>query len=108
MTRFADGPVVQVATEIAASTDVVWGLVTDINLPSRFQDEFLGAEWLDDGPAPGARFSGRNQRRGRRWETTSWVVAFERSGRSGGPSAIRTLRERRGPFTSSRTVREHA
>ncbi len=77
MPRFVDQPEVEVATTIAAPPAAVWPLVIDIDLPARFQDEFRGAAWLDDGPALGARFSGRNQRGERSWETTSWVVAYE-------------------------------
>lgn len=77
MARFSDSPVVEVQTEIAAPPATVWQLVTDLDLPARFQDEFRGAQWLDDGPALGARFLGRNERKGRTWETTSWVVDFE-------------------------------
>ncbi len=77
MTRFADGPVVEVSASIDASAAVVWDLVTDINLPARFQSEFVEAEWIDEGPALEARFLGRNQRGEREWETTSWVVAYE-------------------------------
>ena len=78
MVRFADGPVVDVSTVIAAPPSAVWALVTDINLPGRFQDEFRGADWLDStGPAPGAAFTGRNERGGHEWETTSWVVAWQ-------------------------------
>lgn len=78
MAKFADGPVVEVYAEVSASPHFVWGLVTDINLPAQFQDEFVGAEWIDeDGPEVGSRFVGRNQRQGRTWETTSWVVEYE-------------------------------
>jgi uncharacterized protein YndB with AHSA1/START domain len=78
MTRFADGPVVEVATEIAAPPAVVWDLVTDINLSAGFQDEFQEARWLDgDGPALGASFRGHNRLGEREWETTSYVVAYE-------------------------------
>ena len=77
MARFSDSPVVEVSTDIAAPPDRVWAIVTDINAPAAFQDEFAGAEWLDDGPALGARFVGRNQRRGFDWETTSWVAVFD-------------------------------
>jgi len=78
MVKFADGPIVEVYAEIAAAPTTVWELVTDINLPARFQDEFAGATWIDDpAPALDARFVGRNRRGERNWETMSWVVAFE-------------------------------
>ena len=77
MTLFADGPVVEVSVSIDAPVEAVWDLVTDINLPARFQGEFVEAEWLDDGPALGARFVGRSERGDWKWETTSWVVAYE-------------------------------
>lgn len=76
--RFKDGPEVQVTVDIEAPLSQVWPLVTDINLPAQFQDEFIGAEWLDEGEVGvGSRFVGRNQRKDRRWETTSWVVEYE-------------------------------
>jgi len=77
MTRFADGPTVEVAIDIDAPIDVVWDLVTDIDLSAWFQDEFRGAEWLDDGPALEARFVGRNESGSRAWETTSTIVGFD-------------------------------
>ncbi len=46
-------------------------------MPARFQDEFVGAEWID-GDADtgiGAAFVGSNERQGHQWQTTSWVVA---------------------------------
>ena len=77
MTRFADGPTVEVTAHINAPASEVWRYITDINLSARFQDEFLEAEWLDDGPALGARFLGRNAGWSRTWETTSTVVGYE-------------------------------
>lgn len=78
MTRFADGPTVEVSAVIAAPPARIWELVTDINLPARFQDEFKEAVWLEDAdPGPGAAFRGRNRRGDRDWETTSYVVAYE-------------------------------
>lgn len=61
MVRYADGPRAEVTTDIKAPTAKVWSLVTDINLPSQFSDEFVRAEWLDEGPVLGARFEGHNQ-----------------------------------------------
>ena len=77
MTRFADGPVVEVSVSINALPGVVWDLVTDINIAARFQDEFQEAEWIDEGPRLGARFVGRNRMGEQAWETTSTIVAFE-------------------------------
>ena len=77
MTRFSEGPIVEVSASIDAPIADVWDLVIDINLPARFQSEFVEAEWIDDCPALEARFLGRNERGERRWETTSWVVAFD-------------------------------
>lgn len=71
-------PGVTVEVDIAAPARRVWELVTDINLPSRFSDEFQGAEWVDaDGPRLGASFVGRNKRDDRAWQTTSFVVACD-------------------------------
>ncbi|MGI9528758.1 MAG: SRPBCC family protein [Acidimicrobiia bacterium] len=77
MTRFADGPTVEVIAHINAPASVVWSYIADINLSARFQDEFVEAEWLDAGPALDARFLGRNVSGSRSWETTSTVVGFE-------------------------------
>jgi len=63
---------------IDAPAERVWGLVTDINLPARFSSEFLGAEWLDEGPALSARFVGRSHHEALgEWQTTSWVNRYE-------------------------------
>lgn len=77
--RYDDGPTVEVSTEIAAPAERVWALVTDIELPSRFSAEFLGATWVDaDGPVVGARFVGRNHHDALgEWETTSYVTRLE-------------------------------
>ena len=76
--RYADGPATEVTAVISAPIEVVWALVTDIELPARFSAEFLGATWLDDGPRLSARFSGRNQHPAiGQWETTSYVCTYE-------------------------------
>lgn len=76
--RYADGPTAEVTALIEASAETVWRLVTDIGLPARFSAEFLGADWLDDGPRAGARFRGRNRHPAiGEWETVSRVSRFE-------------------------------
>ena len=80
--RYADCPTTEATIDIEASPDDVWALVSDIELPSRFSGEFLGAEWLDgaNGPAVGARFVGRNRHDAiGAWETTSTVTACDPS-----------------------------
>ncbi|MGH9057361.1 MAG: SRPBCC family protein [Acidimicrobiales bacterium] len=78
--RYAEGPTVEVEVSVATPPAAVWALVSDIDLPSRFSDEFVGAEWVGTpgGPAVGARFVGRNSHPAiGSWETTSVVVQFE-------------------------------
>lgn len=76
--RYADGPTVEVDVLIDAPIDAVWAVVTDINTPASFSTEFLGADWVDPGPAAGARFVGRNRHKALgEWETTSWVNRYE-------------------------------
>jgi nitroreductase len=58
--RFADGPGLFVEVEVAAPPAAVWPLVTDLNAPAAFSEEFLGAEWNDDTRGVGAVFTGRN------------------------------------------------
>lgn len=76
--RYADTPETEVAVDIAAPPARVWALVSDIALPARFSSELRGAEWLDDGPALGARFVGRNEHSAiGTWETTCTVTRYE-------------------------------
>lgn len=76
--RYEDGPTVEVEVLIEAPIETVWALVTDINLPSRFSDEFRGAAWLDDDHDVGARFIGRNWHKALgEWETVSIVNRYE-------------------------------
>lgn len=77
--RFEEGPTVEVSTVVDAPPAKVWELVCDIDLPSRFSEEFQGAEWLDGAePALGSRFRGRNRLEAMgEWQTTSTIVAFE-------------------------------
>lgn len=76
--KYADGPTAEVSVFVAASAEDVWEVVTNINLSAEFSPEFLGATWLDEGPALGSRFSGRNRHSALgEWETISWVNRFE-------------------------------
>lgn len=73
-------PGVSVEVDVAASPERVWELVSDINIPAKFSQEFQGAEWVEgDGPALGASFVGRNERTDvdRKWETRSYIVACD-------------------------------
>ena len=78
MTKYAEGPTVEVSVDVAAPVARVWELVTDIDLPARFSSEFQGASWLADGVRLGARFVGRNAHAAMgEWETTSWINRYE-------------------------------
>lgn len=78
--RYADGPTTEVRRVIAATPAVLWGYVSDIDLPARFSSEFQGAEWLDGAtePALGARFRGTNEHPVvGRWQVTCTIVELE-------------------------------
>ena len=76
--RYDEGPTAHAEVLIDATLDRVWELVTDINLPAQFSNEFRGATWIDAGPAAGARFVGRNWHKATgEWETVSIVNRFE-------------------------------
>lgn len=76
--RYADGPTAEVEILVDASVDRLWSLITDLDLPARFSNEFQGAEWLDAGPALDARFKGRSEHAAiGKWETTCVVTRCE-------------------------------
>ena len=78
--RYADKPAVQVRVWIDAPPARVWELVSDIELMPTLSSELQSVEWLDgaNGPAAGARFTGRSKHEALgEWETTSRVVEFE-------------------------------
>jgi uncharacterized protein YndB with AHSA1/START domain len=78
--RYADCPTVDVEVTIDAPARVVWELVSDVDLPARFSEEFQGARWLDGatGPAVGARFVGTNNHPVvGSWQTTCTVIEYE-------------------------------
>jgi nitroreductase len=77
--RLSDGPGAVVEVDIKAPADVVWPLVTDINVGARVGEEFTGARWTDgfERAALGARFIGANQHPAvGPWETTCTVDRF--------------------------------
>lgn len=75
---FADGPGTWAEIFIAASPDDVWTAVTDIDLPAKFSEEFLGATWKTDGPRRGAWFVGKSRHPAiGQWETESVVDEYE-------------------------------
>ena len=76
----ADGPGMTVEVDIDAPLPDVWELVTDINLPARFSEEFQGARWDEgfDGPELGARFIGSNSHPAiGEWEVPCYVTHFD-------------------------------
>ena len=78
--RYADKPAVEMRVWISAPPARVWELVSDIELMPALSSELQSVEWLDgaNGPAPGARFTGRSKHEALgEWETTSQVVEFE-------------------------------
>lgn len=78
MVKYADGPTTEVSVVIDASPDRVWPVVSDINTPAAFSDEFVGAEWIDAGPSMGATFRGHNRRDDfGDWEVLCTVTACE-------------------------------
>jgi hypothetical protein len=78
MAKFADLPTVETSAVINAPAERIWSLITDISFPSYFSDEFQGGEWLDQPPALGSRFVGRNSNPViGDWETTSTVDVYE-------------------------------
>ena len=74
-----DLPAVEAEIFVKAPPQRVWELVTDIVLVGEWSPEYDGGTWLDGatGAMLGARFSGRNHRRDREWETISTVVEAE-------------------------------
>jgi len=78
--KYDEGPSVEVTIDVAAAPHAIWPVITDINLPARFSDEFQGASWCGaaSGPAPGASFVGRNRHPAiGEWETTCFVTECE-------------------------------
>lgn len=74
----ADEPGTWVEVHVAAPIQLVWEIVTDIDAPAAFSDEFQGGTWIGDGRGLGAAFVGRNRHPMiGEWEVTSYVHVFE-------------------------------
>jgi len=86
--RLTDEPGTWVEVEVDAPPERVWTVVTDIDAPAQFSDEFLGARWVAGGPAPGASFVGRSRHPSiGEWEVESFVHLYE-EGRSFGWATV--------------------
>ena len=75
-----DGPGQMVEVDIKAKPEVVWDLVSDVNLSAQFSEEFQGGEWDDDDSEPGvgSTFTGHNKHpQVGEWTTTSHVTEWE-------------------------------
>jgi len=95
-----------VQVDIAAPLERVWAVVTDIDLPARFSDEFLGATWNGDGPGEGLSFVGRNRHPAiGEWEVESFVDCFE-EGRSFGWATVDRVNPGRGGGSTSTLAQE--
>ena len=73
-----DGPGVVAEIDIAAKPSDVWPIISDINVPVAFSDEFLGADWTTDAPrGVGSTFRGRNEVPGKvTWEVNCILTAW--------------------------------
>lgn len=67
------------STDIAAPTEKVWGLVSDLPGMGALSPENTGGKWVGGatGPVVGARFKGTNKNGVRRWSTSVQVTRCE-------------------------------
>ena len=68
-----------VTRDIAAPSEKVWALVTDLPRMGEWSPENAGGEWVQGatGPALGSVFQGKNKNGIRRWTTNVTVVVYE-------------------------------
>jgi uncharacterized protein YndB with AHSA1/START domain len=83
--RLLTADLVRVTEEIVAPADRVWEMVADVTRMGQWSPENVGATWLGGatGPAPGARFRGKNRNGKRSWKTTGTIVESEPGRRFG-------------------------
>ncbi|NNC79769.1 MAG: SRPBCC family protein [Acidimicrobiales bacterium] len=76
--RMADKPTVSVETVIDAPADVVYEVVSNLEVMGSMGTEFQRGEWATGRPGTlGSTFVGYNRRNENEWSTTSRVVAAE-------------------------------
>ena len=77
MTLVQKGTTGEASVVIAASPDVVYGVVSDVTRMGEWSPETVACEWIEGatGPSVGARFKGTNKRGIARWSTKPKVVA---------------------------------
>ena len=100
--RFEDRPSAIAGIDIDAPPAVVWSLVADVNVPTRFSKS-IGAEWQTDERRVGAVFIGRNRHAAvgsGRWRASS-TPATNRPPSAGAPP-IPTTRAHGGGSISNR------
>lgn len=75
-----EGTTEQVTVRVGAPPERVYDVVSDVTRIPEWSPECVGARWLGGatGPAPGARFEGRNRRGLLRWRTRPRVDVARR------------------------------
>jgi hypothetical protein len=70
---------VTVQTDIAASHEIVWSLISDVTRMGEWSPEATGAIWKGgaSGPAVGAKFTGTNANGKKSWKTDCEITACE-------------------------------
>jgi hypothetical protein len=73
-------PTISRSTELTATPEAVWAIVTDLPKMGELSPENVGGRWIGDihGPAVGARFRGVNRNGKREWWTRVRVMECER------------------------------
>lgn len=74
--RFSLKRHIEVSVHIDAPPEAVWEAVADVSRSGEWSGECLQCEWIDGASSaePGARFQGRNVRRGHGWNRVNEVV----------------------------------